>query len=101
MKPEFEWDDNKDKANQGKHGVSFAEAKTIFQDPFSITINDPIHSLDEERFIAVPPIMKYSKWAKSETWFLCIYIIHWCIRIVISETRFLRTSRRSGTAILI
>ena len=40
--------------------------------------------------IAVPPIMKYSKWAKSETWFLCIYIIHWFHRIVPRETWFLR-----------
>ena len=49
----FEWDENKDQANQRKHGISFEEAKTIFQDPFSITINDPIHSIDEERFIDI------------------------------------------------
>lgn len=53
MELKFEWDDNKDKANQRKHGISFEEAKTIFQDPFSITINDPIHSIDEERFIDI------------------------------------------------
>lgn len=53
MELKFEWDDNKDKANQRKHGISFEEAKTNFQDPFSITINDPIHSIDEERFIDI------------------------------------------------
>ena len=36
--------------------------------------------------------MRYSKLDKSETRFLCIYIIPWYHKIVISETRFLRTS---------
>lgn len=53
MELEFEWDDYKDKANQRKHGISFEEAKTIFQDPFSVTINDQIHSFDEDRFIDI------------------------------------------------
>lgn len=53
MELEFEWDDEKDKINQRKHGISFLEAKTIFQDPFSITISDPLHSFDEERFIDI------------------------------------------------
>lgn len=53
MKLEFEWDYNKEKANQRKHGISFEEAKNIFYDPFSITINDPIHSMAEERFIDI------------------------------------------------
>lgn len=34
-------------------GVSFAEAATAFEDPLSITIRDPDHSLDEERFILI------------------------------------------------
>jgi uncharacterized protein len=50
---EFEWDEQKAKTNQRKHGVSFEEAKSIFQDPFSITINDPLHSLNEERFVDI------------------------------------------------
>lgn len=53
MELEFEWDNEKDKINQRKHGISFLEAKTIFQDPFSITINDPLHSFEEERFIDI------------------------------------------------
>ncbi|HWQ70674.1 MAG TPA: BrnT family toxin [Patescibacteria group bacterium] len=33
------------------HGVSFDEASTAFQDPLSKTIDDPLHSEDEERFV--------------------------------------------------
>jgi uncharacterized protein len=35
----------------GQHGVSFQEAATVFGDPFSITIPDPVHSQTEARFI--------------------------------------------------
>ena len=51
-----------------------------------LTIGNSSNKIDE--IIAVPPIMKYSEREKSETWFLCIYIIHWFHRTVISETRF-------------
>lgn len=53
MALEFEWDENKAIANYQKHGISFEEAKTVFNDPFSITIADPEHSLDEERYIDI------------------------------------------------
>ena len=49
----FEWDENKATANYQKHGISFDEAKTVFNDPFSITIADPKHSLNEERYIDI------------------------------------------------
>jgi len=48
---EFEWDPVKAASNEEKHGVSFDEAATAFGDPFSLTIADPDHSDDEERFI--------------------------------------------------
>ena len=48
---QFEWDPDKDKQNQTKHGVSFDEAATVFGDPFAITINDPDHSVDEHRLL--------------------------------------------------
>lgn len=51
--PEFEWDDDKAKSNLKKHGVSFEEAATIFNDPKIGTISDPDHSEDEERFISL------------------------------------------------
>ncbi|MFQ5485098.1 MAG: BrnT family toxin [Desulfobacterales bacterium] len=51
MKLNFEWDEDKAKANLKKHGVSFEEAITVFLDTFSITMPDPDHSEDEERYI--------------------------------------------------
>ena len=49
----FEWDDEKASENLTKHGVSFSEASTVFADPLSRTIIDPLHSEAEERFIVV------------------------------------------------
>lgn len=49
----FEWDEKKEKENIKKHRISFEEAKTVFNDPFSITIHDPHHSIDETRFIDI------------------------------------------------
>ena len=34
-----------------KHGVSFEESSTVFGDPRSLTIPDPVHSKVEERFV--------------------------------------------------
>ncbi len=53
MKPCFEWDEEKAKANLKQHKVSFVEGATVFSDPFSITIPDPDHSIDEERYIDI------------------------------------------------
>jgi uncharacterized DUF497 family protein len=47
----FEWDEKKANQNIKKHGISFEEAATVFGDPFSITIYDPLHSKDEDRFV--------------------------------------------------
>ncbi len=49
----FDWDPRKALANRRKHGVGFAEAVTAFSDPLSITIDDPDHSVDEDRFILI------------------------------------------------
>jgi len=51
MNTEFEWDPEKAKSNLLKHGVAFAEAATVFFDPLSITVPDPLHSGDEDRFV--------------------------------------------------
>ena len=53
MRMEFEWNKDKVKANSAKHGVSFAEAKTVFDDPLFVDFYDPDHSDDEERYIIV------------------------------------------------
>ena len=47
----FEWDPRKARLNLAKHKVSFPEALTAFADPRSLTIPDPDHSQDEERFL--------------------------------------------------
>ncbi len=49
MDTEFEWDPEKAESNLQKHGVSFAEAATVFFDLFSITVSDPLHSVEENR----------------------------------------------------
>ena len=49
----FEWDIEKAKGNERKHGVTFDEASTVFADPLSLTIHDPLHSENEERFILI------------------------------------------------
>jgi uncharacterized DUF497 family protein len=50
---DFEWDSRKAELNLRKHGVSFNEAGTVFGDELAITIPDPDHSKDEDRFITV------------------------------------------------
>ena len=37
---EYEWDPEKDRINQRLHGVSFAEASTVFLDPLAATVPD-------------------------------------------------------------
>ena len=49
----FEWDENKADKNLSKHGVSFEEAKTVFDDPLYIDFYDPDHSEDEARYLIV------------------------------------------------
>ena len=53
MKLNFEWDEEKAKANLKKHRVSFEEATTVFIDPFSITIPNPDHLVKEQRYIGI------------------------------------------------
>jgi uncharacterized DUF497 family protein len=48
---QFEWDPDKARLNPAKHGVSFEEAATVFGDPLAITIDDPDHSQEEQRFL--------------------------------------------------
>lgn len=47
---QFEWDPAKDKTNQDKHGISFAEAQFAFADPHRVIARDLEHSQAEERF---------------------------------------------------
>ena len=47
----FDWDKEKNLANQKKHGISFEEAQSVFVDENALLIHDPDHSGDEDRFI--------------------------------------------------
>ena len=49
MSYRFEWDPHKAAANRKKHGVSFDEASTVFDDPLAVTFEDDLHSTDETR----------------------------------------------------
>ena len=49
----FEWDENKAARNLSKYGISFDEAKTVFDDPLYIDFYDPDHSEDEARYLIV------------------------------------------------
>ena len=50
---EFEWDPKKARANLLKHRIRFAEAATVLRDPLAITVFDPDHSQEEDRYITV------------------------------------------------
>ena len=50
---EFEWDPVKDIENRRKHGITFEEAETVFDDDLGNAFPDPDHSFDEERFLIV------------------------------------------------
>ncbi len=49
----FEWDPAKAESNAKKHRVAFEEARTVFNDPLSLTAYDPDHSDEEDRFISL------------------------------------------------
>lgn len=65
----FEWDENKDLANQRKHSVSFEEAQTVFLDENAIRYYDPDHAADEDRFLMF-----------GMSWKLRILIVCHCFR---------------------
>ena len=47
----FVWDEEKQIINIKKHGITFIEAATVFDDEGALIINDPDHSQYEDRFI--------------------------------------------------
>ena len=49
----FEWDENKAKSNWIRHGVSFDEATTVFDDSLARIFDDELHSKDERREIII------------------------------------------------
>lgn len=49
----FEWHPPKAESNREKHGVSFEEAQTVFDDPNQLYLADEAHSIGEERFFCI------------------------------------------------
>lgn len=47
----FQWNRTKAALNLSKHGVSFEEASTVFDDPLSEAVSDPDHSIEEFRWV--------------------------------------------------
>lgn len=47
----FEWDARKSRVNLKKHGITFAEAESVFFDEDGLLLDDPEHSDDEDRFL--------------------------------------------------
>ena len=50
---EYEWDDKKCESNFAKHGLDFAEAGKVIENPESITTDDVKHSLFECRRLTI------------------------------------------------
>jgi uncharacterized DUF497 family protein len=48
----YEWDEDKDRSNQRKHGISFARATQVFDDPNVVFLADRIVD-GEERWHAI------------------------------------------------
>ena len=53
MSERVEWDPNKAASNLANHGISFEEAAIVFLDPLALTIPDPDHSIEEDRYITM------------------------------------------------
>lgn len=53
MAVRFSWDPQKAAGNERKHGVSFKEAVSAFRDPLGIAMDDPNHSVTEDRFLLI------------------------------------------------
>lgn len=49
----IEWDGKKAKSNEMKHGVSFEEAQTCFEDEYAEVFPDELHSSDEYRELLI------------------------------------------------
>lgn len=54
----FEWDEEKEKINIRKHGISFTTAAKVFDDANRIEYFDAAHSDEEERYIVLGLVRK-------------------------------------------
>src|ERR1700686_2626752 len=51
--PGFQRDEKKLALNIRKHGVTFNEASTVFDNPLAVTVYDPDHSEEEDRYLII------------------------------------------------
>ena len=49
----FEWDEQKNRRNAAKHGISFEEARGVFEDPLHVSLLDHRFNYFEERWITI------------------------------------------------
>ena len=49
----YEWDAEKNSINQRKHGISFEVAVAVFWDDYRLELYDEMHSVEEDRYIAI------------------------------------------------
>lgn len=49
----FEWDEDKNKENKHKHGISFETASLVFLDELRIEYYDSVHSVFEDRYVTI------------------------------------------------
>ena len=58
---DFEWDVHKASSNAAKHGVTFEQAATVWQDAFALTVFDAVHSNFEDRWHTLGAIGYYKR----------------------------------------
>ena len=78
MEINFEWDEVKNQLNIAKHGISFEEALTVFDDINGLLIPDRAHSEDEDRFL----LLGLSGYAKLMVVCHCYRLKETVIRII-------------------
>jgi uncharacterized DUF497 family protein len=81
----YQWDSAKARANVRKHGINFADAIGVFEDPLAVTLDDP-HP-HEDRFLTL-----------GQDLLGRVLVVHWTVREedirVISARRGTPTERR-------
>lgn len=55
----------KEYQKQKKHGISFEEAQTVFEDEYAILFDDPDHSEEEDRFLIIGMTDRKGVWIVS------------------------------------
>lgn len=93
-----DWDDAKNVTNQKKHGVSFEEASVLFTSGADyLEIFDEAHSDDEDRFIAIGPIVRglvLVVWTEREEETVRIISARWATKNERSQYLAYREGRR-------